>query len=90
MVTNGLEPIEEFQPPQLSASGTTALGAALRVLQQSLDNDVKPAVKGGGKGDWKPLVFILTGGWRWRFLTARGRARNRVTARRSQWRRFVS
>lgn len=62
LVTGGLAPIEESQPPQLSASGTTALGAALRVLQQSLDADVKPAVKGGEKGDWKPLVFILTDG----------------------------
>lgn len=62
MVTEGLVPIEQFQPPQLSASGNTALGKALRVLQQSLDNDVKPARKGGEKGDWKPLVFILTDG----------------------------
>ncbi len=62
MVTNGLVPIEQFQPPQLSASGSTSLGKALWLLQQSLDTDVKPAVKGGEKGDWKPLVFILTDG----------------------------
>lgn len=62
MVTDGLVPIDQFQPPQLSASGSTSLGKALRVLQQSLDTDVKPAVKGGEKGDWKPLVFILTDG----------------------------
>lgn len=62
MVTPGLVPIEEFQVPQLSASGSTSLGKALRLLQQSLDKDVKPAVKGGEKGDWKPLVFILTDG----------------------------
>jgi len=62
MVTNGLVPIEQFQPPQLSASGSTSLGKALRLLQESLDRDVRPAVKGGEKGDWKPLVFILTDG----------------------------
>ncbi len=62
MVTNGLVPIDQFEPPALSASGSTALGKALRVLQQSLDTHVKPAVKGGEKGDWKPLVFILTDG----------------------------
>jgi uncharacterized protein YegL len=62
MVTNGLAPIEQFQPPSLSASGSTALGRAFQVLQQSLDSDVKPAVKGGEKGDWKPLVFIFTDG----------------------------
>lgn len=62
MVTSGLEPIEQFEPPQLSASGSTSLGQALQVLQQSLDTDVKSSVKGGEKGDWKPLVFILTDG----------------------------
>lgn len=62
MVTNGLAPIEQSQPPQLSASGTTSLGKALRLLQQSLDRDVRPAIKGKEKGDWKPLVFILTDG----------------------------
>jgi len=62
MVTNGLVHIEQFQPPQLSASGETALGKALQLLQESLDRDVKPTVKGGEKGDWKPLVFILTDG----------------------------
>lgn len=62
MVTHGLVPIEQFHAPQLSASGSTSLSKALRVLQESLDRDVKPAVKGGEKGDWKPLVFILTDG----------------------------
>ena len=62
MVTNGLEAIEQFQPPQLSASGSTSLGKALQALQQSLDTDVKPSVKGGEKGDWKPWIFILTDG----------------------------
>ncbi len=62
IISNGLEPIEEFQPPQLSASGSTSLGKALQVLQQSLDTDIKPTVKGGEKGDWKPLIFILTDG----------------------------
>lgn len=62
MVTNGLVPIDQFQPPYLSASGQTSLGKALRLLQESLDRDVRPAVKGKEKGDWKPIVFILTDG----------------------------
>lgn len=62
MVTNGLEPIESFNPPQISAGSNTPLGEALRVLQASLDRDLKPSVAGGEKGDWKPLVFILTDG----------------------------
>ncbi|MEQ8223706.1 MAG: VWA domain-containing protein [Candidatus Eremiobacterota bacterium] len=60
--TKGLVYIENFQPPTLHASGLTPLGEALKILQTSLDNDIKPAVKGGEKGDWKPLVFILTDG----------------------------
>jgi len=62
MITPGLVPIDQFQPPQLSASGSTSLGKALRVLRESLDRDVRPAVRGKEKGDWKPLVFILTDG----------------------------
>lgn len=62
MVTPGLVPAELFQVGQLHANGHTALGAALRVLQQSLDYDVRPARSGRERGDWKPLVFILTDG----------------------------
>ncbi|MGC8668918.1 MAG: vWA domain-containing protein [Chthonomonadales bacterium] len=62
MVTKGLEPIESFQPPAITAGSTTPLGQALRILQESLDRDLKPSVVGGEKGDWKPLVFILTDG----------------------------
>lgn len=62
VATKGLVPIDQFQLPQLSASKRTSLGKALHVLQQSLDTEVKPAVKGKEKGDWKPLVFILTDG----------------------------
>lgn len=62
MVTAGLVPIDQFQPPSLSASGSTSLGKALRVLRESLDRDVRPAIPGKEKGDWKPLVFILTDG----------------------------
>lgn len=56
-----LVPIAEFTPPQLIANGQRALGAALSLLNQSLDSDLiinQP----GKKGDYKPLVFILTDG----------------------------
>ncbi len=62
MVTPGLVPAEMFQVGQLHASGHTALGAALKVLQQSLDYDVRAARSGRERGDWKPLIFILTDG----------------------------
>lgn len=61
-VTQGLIPVEKLEIPSLEAGGYTPLGAALRLLLDSLDRDVKKAVKGGEKGDWKPLVFILTDG----------------------------
>ncbi len=65
-VTKGLISFEdflgEFHPDSLSADGQTPLGQALWLLVESLDKDVKSSVKGGEKGDWKPLVFILTDG----------------------------
>jgi len=65
-VTRGLNPfdsfVDSFQPTALSANGQTPLGQALWLLNESLDKDVKAAVKGKEKGDWKPLVFILTDG----------------------------
>lgn len=60
--TGGLVPIEQFSPPVLEAGGYTPLGQALRLLIETLDRDVKKARIGGEKGDWKPLVFILTDG----------------------------
>jgi uncharacterized protein YegL len=65
-VTKGLisfeDFVEDFQSDSLSANGQTPLGQALWLLVESLDKDVKSSVKGGEKGDWKPLVFILTDG----------------------------
>jgi len=65
-VTRGLTPfdsfLDSFQSTTLSANGQTPLGQALWLLNESLDKDVKSGVKGGEKGDWKPMVFILTDG----------------------------
>ena len=65
-VTKGLISFEEFysefRPDSLSADGQTPLGQALWLLVESLDKDFRSSVKGGEKGDWKPLVFILTDG----------------------------
>jgi uncharacterized protein YegL len=54
-------PITHFTPPQLFASGTTALGAALHLLNESMESDLIPNTP-GRKGDYKPLVFLLTDG----------------------------
>ena len=62
LVTGGLVPITEFQPPSLSAYGVTRLDLAFNVVLESMERDVVRAVKGGQKGDWKPAIFVLTDG----------------------------
>ncbi|MFZ5822826.1 MAG: VWA domain-containing protein [Bacillota bacterium] len=62
LITKGLVPVAEFRPPQLEASGVTRLDLAFQVLLESMDRDVVRAVKGGQKGDWRPIVFLLTDG----------------------------
>jgi uncharacterized protein YegL len=56
-----LTDVNVFQEPQLEATGTTSLGAALRALCACADAEV---VKGTStkKGDWKPMVFLMTDG----------------------------
>jgi len=61
-VTRGLIPFDDFEPPPLPASGQTPLGQTFWLLIESLDKDVKAPVKGKEKGDYKPLVFVLTDG----------------------------
>lgn len=56
-----LTEISAFQPPQLHASGCTALGAALALTAERVEAEVtKTSFE--KKGDWKPLVFIMTDG----------------------------
>lgn len=50
-----------FKEPLLTAAGSTALGAALRLLLDCINIEVKKSTE-TQKGDWKPLVFILTDG----------------------------
>ena len=50
-----------FQEPTLEARGATALGEALKVLNQCVDNEVRKSTP-TQKGDWKPLVFLMTDG----------------------------
>ncbi|SLM29414.1 tellurium resistance protein [Desulfamplus magnetovallimortis] len=50
-----------FQPPEINASGITSLGAALKLLSQKIKNEVAKTTP-EKKGDWKPLVFIMTDG----------------------------
>lgn len=56
-----LTPIDQFQPPALNASGGTPMGGAFRALADSIGQDLKPNAN-GVKGDYSPLVFLLTDG----------------------------
>lgn len=47
--------------PPLEASGTTALGAALRLLSDCIAREVRQTTS-TQKGDWKPLIFLMTDG----------------------------
>ena len=53
--------VDQFQPPQLTASGTTAMGDAFRLLADSIEQDLTPNT-GSQHGDYRPLVFLLTDG----------------------------
>ena len=50
-----------FQPPTIDAGGGTALGAALSLLAQKVDTEIIKTTQ-DVKGDWKPIVFLMTDG----------------------------
>ncbi|CCG42695.1 vWA domain-containing protein [Magnetospirillum molischianum] len=50
-----------FQPPTVEAGSTTSLGDALKVVKECIEREVKKTTA-EEKGDWKPLVFIMTDG----------------------------
>lgn len=59
--TTPLTELAAFQPPVIDANGCTALGEALSLLAQCVDKEVTKTTA-EVKGDWKPLVFIMTDG----------------------------
>jgi uncharacterized protein YegL len=59
-----LEPLTEldhFHPPPLTAEGTTSLGEAIDLLAKCIKREVRQTAA-HQKGDWKPMVFVLTDG----------------------------
>ncbi|QHI37708.1 hypothetical protein IMCC3317_30890 [Kordia antarctica] len=56
-----LTDLSSFQTPDIQASGTTALGGALELVSTCIDNEVA-STTAESKGDWKPLIFIMTDG----------------------------
>jgi len=56
-----LTELAAFQQPSIDASGCTVLGGALSLLAQIVDSEVTKTTA-EQKGDWRPLVFIMTDG----------------------------
>lgn len=56
-----LTEVTAFEAPKLEARGQTSLGAALEMLAGRLDTEVTKNTP-EQKGDWKPLVFIMSDG----------------------------
>jgi uncharacterized protein YegL len=58
-----LTPLAEVSLGEIIApnSGATFIGAALELLIQSIDRDVKKSTA-DAKGDWRPLLFLMTDG----------------------------
>ena len=61
---NQVVPLTEliaFQSPTINPGSTTSLGAALKLTKECIEREVQKATA-EAKGDWKPLVFIMTDG----------------------------
>jgi uncharacterized protein YegL len=57
-----LSPLDQFKPPtEFQAQGGTALGAAFTLLNSAFDRELILNTE-GRKGDYRPLVFLLTDG----------------------------
>ena len=56
-----LTEVAQFVPPDLVAGGQTNLGDALRLLLDAFDHELVRTTA-DQKGDWRPLVFLLTDG----------------------------
>lgn len=56
-----LTELTDFVPPHLPVGGGTGLGGALVHLMDEIDRSVTPSTP-EKKGDWKPLVFLMTDG----------------------------
>lgn len=56
-----LTDLASFQMVDIRATGVTALGDALKLVANKIDTEVAKTTT-EQKGDWKPLVFIMTDG----------------------------
>lgn len=56
-----LTELAAFQAPDIQATGTTQFGDALSMLADKIEQEVVKTTT-DVKGDWKPLIFIMTDG----------------------------
>ncbi len=56
-----LTDLMNFQPPNIDAGSTTSLGEALKLTKSCIEQEVQKTTA-EVKGDWKPLVFLMTDG----------------------------
>jgi uncharacterized protein YegL len=58
-----LTPIDQIRIGDITApdAGATFMGAALELLIQHVDRDIKKSTT-DAKGDWRPLIFLMTDG----------------------------
>lgn len=56
-----LTEVSSFSPPSLPVGGGTSLGKALNFLMDEMDRAVTKSTP-DRKGDWKPIVFLVTDG----------------------------
>lgn len=56
-----LTEVTSFRMPALEARGQTSMGAALQLLAKRVDEEVTKTTP-EKKGDWKPIVFIMSDG----------------------------
>lgn len=56
-----LTELANFQMPNIQAQGQTCMGDALKLLAQKVDSEVARTTA-EVKGDWKPIVFMMTDG----------------------------
>jgi uncharacterized protein YegL len=56
-----LTELANFQMPNIQALGQTCMGDALKLLAQKVDTEVQRTTA-EVKGDWKPIVFLMTDG----------------------------
>lgn len=56
-----LTELSQFQAPNIEATGTTAMGESLALLADCVQREVKKGTA-DQKGDWKPVVFMLSDG----------------------------